>query len=340
MNGRATALAVLLAVLATVVVATAGAANINGTTKNDTIRGTAKADKLYGKGGSDKLYGLGGNDYLNGGAGNDLLVGGAGADTIVCGAGVDTVIADAADKVASDCEKVTGLPKPALSVADVSQPEGNSASPLSLTVQLAKATPLKVTVSYATADGSATAGSDYTATSGQLTFAPGETSKTVDVPILGDTAVEADETFTLNLTGAVNAVLGRASATATLVNDDVPKAKPGHWHGIVNNGGPVDFDITPDSTAMTTASFTYTGFCQPSATLTDQVTAARLTINPDLTINATGSGTGFTITLTGKFSADGSTVAGTMDVHDSLDYQGTHFECDSGVVGWSASFQG
>jgi Calx-beta domain/RTX calcium-binding nonapeptide repeat (4 copies) len=340
MNRRAIALGVLLAALAAVVVATAGAADINGTAKNDTIRGTAKADKLNGKGGNDKLYGLGGRDYLNGGAGNDLLVGGAGADTIVCGAGVDTVIADATDKVASDCEGVTGLPKPALSVTDVSQPEGNSSTSLSFTVALAKATPLKVTVSYATADGSATAGSDYTATSGQLTFAPGETSETVDVAILGDTAVEADETFTLTLSGAVNAVLGHASATAMLVNDDVPKARPGHWHGVVNNGGPVDFDITPDSTAMTTASFTYTGFCQPSATLTDEVTAARLTINPDLTINATGTGTGFTITLNGKFSADGTTVSGTMDVHDSLDYQGKHYECDSGVVGWSASFQG
>jgi Calx-beta domain/RTX calcium-binding nonapeptide repeat (4 copies) len=340
MNRRATALAALLAALAAVVVATAGAANINGTAKNDTIRGTAKADKLYGKGGSDKLYGLGGSDYLNGGAGNDVLVGGAGADTIVCGPGVDTVTADASDKVASDCEKVTGLPKPALSVADVSQPEGNSATPLSFAVRLAKATPLKVTVSYATADGSAAAGSDYTATSGQLTFAPGETSKTVDVPILGDSAVEADETFTLTLSGAVNAVLGRASATATLVNDDVPKAKPGHWHGVVNNGGPVDFDVTPDSTGMTTASFTYTGFCQPGATLTNQVTATRLPINSDLTLTATGSGTGFTITLNGKFSADGTTVSGTMDVHNSLDYQGTHYECDSGVVGWSASFQG
>ena len=340
MNSRATTLAVLLGALATVVAATAGAANINGTAKNDTIRGTTQADKLYGKGGNDKLYGLGGRDYLNGGAGNDLLVGGAGADTIVCGGGVDTVTADPTDKVAADCEKVTGLPKPALSVADVSQPEGNSATSLSFTVRLAKPTPLKVTVAYTTADGSATAGSDYTATNGQLTFVPGETSKTVDVPILGDTAVEPDETFTLTLSGAVNAILGRASATATLVNDDVPKAKPGHWHGVVNNGGPVDFDVTPDSTAMTTASFTYKGFCQPGATLTDQVTAPRLTINPDLTINATGSGTGFTITLNGKFSADGTTVSGTMDVHDSLDYQGTHYECDSGVVGWSASFQG
>jgi hypothetical protein len=340
LNARWIGLVAALVALAAIAVASAEAATINGTAKSDTLRGTPRADKLYGSGGNDKLYGLGGNDYLNGGAGNDLLVGGPGADTIVCGPGVDTVIADAADKVSSDCEHVTGLPKPALSVADVSQPEGNSTSTLSFTVRLSKAAPLQVQVAYATADGTATAGSDYTATSGRLTFAPGETSQTVDVPILGDTVVEPDESFSITLSAPVNAVLARATATATLVNDDVPRAKPGHWHGIVNNGGPVDFDVTPDSTAMTTATFTYTGFCQPSARLTDTVTADHLSINPDLTINGAGSGPGFTITLTGTFSPDGTTVSGTMDVHDSIDYQGTHYDCDSGVVGWSASYQG
>lgn len=123
-----------------------------------------------------------------------MLVGGPGADTVVCGAGVDMVVADATDKVAADCEKVTGLPKPALSLlGDVSQPEGNGPSTFSFTVTLAEATRLPVTVAYATADGTATAGSDYTAASGKLTFAPGETSKTIAVPIIGDTVVEADE---------------------------------------------------------------------------------------------------------------------------------------------------
>jgi hypothetical protein len=329
-----------VAILAAIAVTAAGAATINGTTKNDTERGTAKADKLYGKGGNDKLYGLAGNDYLNGGAGNDVLTGGPGADTLVCGPGTDTAIADAHDKVSADCEKVTGLPKPGVSVADVSQPEGVSTGSVSFTVTLAKATPLKVTVSYATADGTATAGSDYTATSGKLSFAPGETSKTVDVPVIGDTAVEPNETFTLTLSNAVNAQLVRATATATLTNDDVPKAKPGHFHGQVNNGGAVDFDVNSDSTAMTNATFNFVGFCQPSATLTDAITAASLPINADLSINGSGSGTGFTITLTGNFRADGQYVSGTMDVHVSTDYQGTHYECDSGVVGWSASYAG
>lgn len=57
------------------------------------------------------------------------------------------------------------------------------------------------TVTYATANGAATAGSDYTAKSGTLSFAPGEFFKTVDVPLLDDTATESDETFTFNLTG-------------------------------------------------------------------------------------------------------------------------------------------
>src|SRR5439155_25411832 len=176
-------------------------------------------------------------DYLNGGAGKDTLVGGPGADTLACGSGVDTAIADATDKIAADCENVKGVPKPALSVIDVSQPEGNGPSSLVFTVALAKGTPLGVKVAYTTANGTASAGSDYTATTGQLAFAPGETSKTIAVPILGDTAVEADETFTLSLSSPVNAVLGRATATATLANDDVPKAKPGHFHGVINNGG-------------------------------------------------------------------------------------------------------
>jgi Ca2+-binding RTX toxin-like protein len=338
-QGRVT-LVMLVAAVAAIVATAAGAATISGTAKSDTERGTAKADKLFGKGGNDKLYGLGGGDYLNGGPGNDLLVGGAGADTIVCGPGVDTVIGDASDKISSDCEKVTGVPQPGLSVADVSQPEGSGGGALSFTVSLSKASPLRVTVSYATADGTATAGSDYTATSGQLTFAPGETSKTVGIPILGDTVVEPNETFTLTLSGAVNARVARATATATLVNDDVPKAKAGHWHGQVNNGGAVDFDVSADGLTMTNVNFNYTADCQPSAKLTDGVTAASLPINADLSLNARGTGTGFTITLVGNFRADGLYVSGTMDVHDSIDYQGTHYECDSGTVGWAAAFQG
>ena len=85
------------------------AKTIPGTTRNDTLRGTPAADVLYGKGGNDKLYGLAGNDRLVGGSGNDRLVGGPGTDTLACGGGRDTANADASDRVATDCEVVTGI---------------------------------------------------------------------------------------------------------------------------------------------------------------------------------------------------------------------------------------
>jgi hypothetical protein len=108
----------LFAVASICLAASARAASISGTAKNDVLRGTAGADRIYGKAGNDKLYGLGGNDYLNGGPGNDVLAGGPGADTIVCGAGRDTVNADSSDKVAKDCEVVRGL-KPIAKPANV-----------------------------------------------------------------------------------------------------------------------------------------------------------------------------------------------------------------------------
>ena len=113
---------------------------------------------------------------------------------------------------------------PSLSVADVSLSEGNSGTKNAVfTVTLSAKSERVVTVKYATSNGTATAGSDYTTTSGSLTFAAGTTSKTIAVPIVGDTTIEADETFTLTLSAATNATLSRAQATGTLVNDDTLK---------------------------------------------------------------------------------------------------------------------
>src|SRR5262249_4357405 len=78
------------------------------------------------------------------------------------------------------------------------------------------------TVDYATADGHATAGSDYYSTSGTLTFTPGQTTKTVSVQIIGDTLVEPDETFTVNLSSPVHATLATDHGTGTILDDDEP----------------------------------------------------------------------------------------------------------------------
>ncbi len=113
-------------------------------------------------------------------------------------------------------------PQPSLSVGDARVTEGNSGTTnATFTITLSAPSSTDVTVRYASADGTATAGSDYTATSGTVTFAPGETTKTVTVAVRGDMVVESDETFALNLSGSVGALIGRTRATGTIVNDDI-----------------------------------------------------------------------------------------------------------------------
>jgi len=108
------------------------------------------------------------------------------------------------------------------SVTDVRITEGDSGTKnADFTVRLTAGAILPVNVSYATQDGTATAGSDYTATSGTLTFLPGQTVKTVSVPILGDRIAELDETFKLVLSNPSRGTTIRPTeAIATIVNDE------------------------------------------------------------------------------------------------------------------------
>jgi hypothetical protein len=115
-----------------------------------------------------------------------------------------------------------GQPPPVLSITDVSRFEGHrGATTIQFTVSLSAAAGQEVTVGYATADGTATAADqDYQPQAGTLTFAPGETLKTITVLIDGDRRVEQNETFFVNLSGATNATLGDAQGRGTVVNDD------------------------------------------------------------------------------------------------------------------------
>ena len=117
---------------------------------------------------------------------------------------------------------------PSISVTGASKSEGNSGtSNLSFTVTLSSAATGPVTVNYATSNGTATAGEDYTATSGTLTFAVGETSKTVNVTVVGDTKFESNETFTVTLSNASGANIATGQATGTITNDDTDSTNPG-----------------------------------------------------------------------------------------------------------------
>ena len=127
--------------------------------------------------------------------------------------------------------KAAGLPREILtetilalsvaSVADARATEGGD-SALVFVVTLDRAASGTVTVSYATADGTAAGGEDYEAASGTLAFAAGETEKTVRVRTTDDSMNEEDETFTLRLSSPANATLGDAVATGTIADDDEP----------------------------------------------------------------------------------------------------------------------
>ena len=108
-----------------------------------------------------------------------------------------------------------------LSINDVTVTEGNAGTAnATLSVTLSPAATGTVTVSFATANGTATAGSDYVANSGTLTFNPGETVKTVTVVVNGDTTVEGNETFFVNLSAPSGATISDGQGQGTITNDD------------------------------------------------------------------------------------------------------------------------
>ncbi|MBW4419144.1 MAG: DUF4347 domain-containing protein [Myxacorys californica WJT36-NPBG1] len=119
---------------------------------------------------------------------------------------------------------ITVQPQPTLSIGNVSQTEGNSGTTAyTFTVSLSNASAQTVAVNYTTADGTATvADGDYSAATSSLTFAPGETSKTITINVKGDPNRELDETFFVNLLNPTNATLtaNATSGTGTLLNDD------------------------------------------------------------------------------------------------------------------------
>ena len=117
------------------------------------------------------------------------------------------------------------IPGPAqFSVADAEVEEAAGAT-LDFVVTLGRARPVETSVGYATSDGTATAGSDYTAKSGRLTFMAGETEMTVEVAVLDDAHDEGSETMTFTLSNPSGAVIDDGEATGTITNADaMPKA--------------------------------------------------------------------------------------------------------------------
>jgi protocatechuate 3,4-dioxygenase beta subunit len=163
---------------------------------------------------------------------------------------------------------------PTIAVTGFTKTEGNDdTTTANFTVTLSAASASTVTVGFATVNGTATAGLDYQAASGTLTFAPGETSKVVTVTILNDTAAESSETLTLNLNNPTNATISSVagSAVGTIVDDDSTSATP----AIIITG----FSTTEGNSGTKTANFNVT----LSAASASAITVAYATANGSAT---------------------------------------------------------
>jgi len=216
---------------------------------------------------------------------------------------------------------------PTVSIANASISEGNTGTKiLEFTVTLSTISDKDVSVSFVTQDDTASDSSDYDAANGTLTIAAGQTSGKIMVTVRGDTAVEADETFRVDLSDPTNASIADGSATGTITNDDsaVPTIAINSPAARAENDGPMAFTVTLSqistqdvvvhySTAngTATAGQDFTG--QTNATVT--IPAGQLTgvINVAL-LNDTADELDQTFTVTLLSSTTGATLATGQEV--------------------------
>ncbi|MCK6623352.1 MAG: InlB B-repeat-containing protein, partial [Calditrichia bacterium] len=130
-----------------------------------------------------------------------------------------------------------------LSINDVEVTEGNSGSVNAVfTVTRSGGAGISFTVNYATADSTATAGSDYTSVSGTLSFSGSTTTRTITVPVLGETLIEPDEYFLVNLSNPSNATISDGKGIGTILNDDFPP--PPSISSFTPSEGPVGTEVS------------------------------------------------------------------------------------------------
>ena len=133
---------------------------------------------------------------------------------------------------------------PSLSIDDATVAEVSGATAV-FTVTLSETSNQDVTVNYATSNGTAAAGSDYTASNGTLTIQAGSTTGTITVPILDDSVDEANETFTVTLNSPTNATISGGSGRGTITdNDDPPSLRINDVTVMEASGARAEFTVT------------------------------------------------------------------------------------------------
>lgn len=144
-----------------------------------------------------------------------------------------------------------------ISVANATVTEGNSGTVNAVFgVTLSAASTQTVTVSYATADGSATAPADFQTTSGTLSFAPGVTALQILVPVVGDAVIENAEVFSVNLSNAVNATLADPAAQGTITDNDTVSVSIGNVTVTEGNAGTLNAVFTVTLSAVSGSTVT------------------------------------------------------------------------------------
>lgn len=136
--------------------------------------------------------------------------------------------------------------QPGISINNASSTEGNANdTTASFAVRLSNPSSETITVNYITTDGSATAGLDYTTVTGSLIFNPGDTLKTISVPILGDFVDELNESFFVNISTNSNASISNAQGTATIFDNDKAGFTVSPATGLITTeaGGTASFNI-------------------------------------------------------------------------------------------------
>ena len=237
---------------------------------------------------------------------------------------------------------------PSVSIGDASVTEGNTGTTtISFPVTLSAASAQPISVTYATADETATAPSDYATAGGTLIFNPGEKSKTVSVGVVADTAIEQDEAFSITISGSVGATIAVGTATGTITNDDtrVP-ITPGAYKGLIDGNflflDVVDRYVThfrSNYIRMDCGSSGY--YVYGSLDWGD----SRFAVGPDGTFKVSADSNGTVSGLPARYHdeitgrLDGTNASGTVLGSVEYDRDGVHLSCTSGPRPWTASLQ-
>ena len=248
---------------------------------------------------------------------------------------------------------------PTLSIADVSLEEGDSGmKDFTFTVSLSQTSSQDVTVQYATADGTAKAGEDYTAANGQVTIPAWQTSATIPVAILGDSDVEPDETFTLSLFNPVGATIADGVATGTIQDDETPPLGPTDFvqlNDLVIPAGGLRYELETTRDGLLTVEAAFAGSADSiaitlldadgnpvaSSTLVDgkhridwqvsagqsySVTVTGINVDVDLTIANLVQHDGTTVTVSGTGGDDTFAFAPTGSYRVTINGIAYHFD--------------